>query len=554
MIDTPDAPEPRFPESAERRVAAAIAAQLDAWGIESGDVAITQGARGADLMIAEAALARGAEVEVLLPAPPAEFLGSSVELTNTDWAGRFRAVLSRSRVRIQADELGPVPEGNDKYTRNNTWSLDVAAATASAATGGTSLYVLAVQSRRGARRGGAADFVNQAKARGLAVTVVDPTRGFRYDQATSRQREDRADGPKRLLALDGGGMRGLITLQILRRVEEVLGNGDPAYRLSSTFDYIAGTSTGAIIAAALAVGHRVETVEELYRRLGPEVFRRRWFPGWYKSMYRSGEITDLLKEFFGAATTLGDPSIRTLLMAVTHRTDTDSLWALNNVSTARYNDSARPDSNLGLPLWQIIRGSSAAPVFFPPEEITIGDKPALFQDGGVTPFNNPALLLFEMATSPRYTLGWPTGPDRLLIVSVGTGSAPAVSRELQRRKINLFFHARTIIRVFMNGSSTENDRLCQVLGHTRHAPIIDREFNADSVQHVQPDQPLFSYIRYNAAIGTDDLAKVPDLAGLDAKRVAKLDAARPDDIDSLLRIGRQAAGQVQLVHFAGFLP
>jgi predicted acylesterase/phospholipase RssA len=337
-------------------------------------------------------------------------------------------------------------------------------------------------------------------------------------------------------------------------MEELLANRDPDYRLASTFDYIAGTSTGAIIAAALSLGHRVDEVEALYRRLGPRIFKKKWLPGWFRSLYKSGPITQELQKFFGVNTTLGDPRLRSLLMAVTHRTDTDSLWPLTNVSTARYNDATRADCNLALPLWQIVRGSTAAPVFFPPEEIPLGEKKALFQDGGVTPFNNPALLLVEMATSPRYTLGWSTGADRLLVVSVGTGSAPAVSRQLQRKNINLLFEAKTLIRVFMNGSSTENDRLCQVLGETRYAPFIDREFNAAAVAQLQSERPLFSYVRYNAPIGAVDLKAVPDLASLDPNRMAKLDAARLADIDGLIRVGRHARDQVRLTHFAGFLP
>ncbi|MEQ1730621.1 MAG: patatin-like phospholipase family protein, partial [Vicinamibacterales bacterium] len=87
-------------------------------------------------------------------------------------------------------------------------------------------------------------------------------------------------GPKRILALDGGGLRGVLTLGILRRVEALLRQrhgGDPAFRLCHYFDLIAGTSTGAIIAAGLANGMLVDEVIDHYTRLGREVFTRDWF-------------------------------------------------------------------------------------------------------------------------------------------------------------------------------------------------------------------------------------------------------------------------------------
>ena len=68
---------------------------------------------------------------------------------------------------------------------------------------------------------------------------------------------DPAVGPKRILALDGGGLRGVLTLGMLREIETTLRarhGGDPDFRLSDYFDLMAGTSTGAIIAAALSLG------------------------------------------------------------------------------------------------------------------------------------------------------------------------------------------------------------------------------------------------------------------------------------------------------------
>src|SRR4051794_20717660 len=86
------------------------------------------------------------------------------------------------------------------------------------------------------------------------------------------------DRPHRMLALDGGGIRGLITLGILEEIENKLrvkvGGGDPKFRLCDYFDYVAGTSTGAIIAAGLARGMSVADLLGFYKRAGKQMFEK----------------------------------------------------------------------------------------------------------------------------------------------------------------------------------------------------------------------------------------------------------------------------------------
>ena len=83
--------------------------------------------------------------------------------------------------------------------------------------------------------------------------------------------------PKRLLALDGGGIRGALTIEVLAGIEELLraelGAGDD-FVLADYFDYVGGTSTGAIIAACIAWGMPVATVRAFYRENAEEMFER----------------------------------------------------------------------------------------------------------------------------------------------------------------------------------------------------------------------------------------------------------------------------------------
>ena len=218
---------------------------------------------------------------------------------------------------------------------------------------------------------------------------------------------------KRILALDGGGVRGMFSLQVLARIEALLRerSGRPDLRLGEAFDLVAGTSTGAIIAAFLAWGKSVAEIEALYFESGPLMFRRQpWYRRW-KSKYRSDAIARMFQEHFrepgpqGAPALLGSSSLRTKLLVIMRNATTGSAWPVTNHPDALYNDRRRTDCNLNIPLWQLLRASTAAPAFFPPERIDYGAREFLFVDGGITPFNNPALIAVLTATLPQYRLG-----------------------------------------------------------------------------------------------------------------------------------------------------
>jgi patatin-like phospholipase/acyl hydrolase len=84
-------------------------------------------------------------------------------------------------------------------------------------------------------------------------------------------------GPRKLLALDGGGIHGLISLEILARIEELLRaelGRDDRFVLADYFDYIAGTSTWAIIAAGLSIGMKVAEVRAFYTDHAQRMFRK----------------------------------------------------------------------------------------------------------------------------------------------------------------------------------------------------------------------------------------------------------------------------------------
>lgn len=152
----------------------------------------------------------------------------------------------------------------------------------------------------------------------------------------------------------------------------------------------------------------------------------------WTAFYEKGPILNMLKETFGQGTDLDieNGKLKCLLLVVAMNRTTDSPWPISNNPFGKYNDKSRPDCNLKIKLYQLVRASTAAPAYFPPETLQWDpDDPAktfVFVDGGVTPYNNPAFLLYRMATQPAYNLKWETGEDNLLLVSIGTGTAPTV--------------------------------------------------------------------------------------------------------------------------------
>jgi patatin-like phospholipase/acyl hydrolase len=367
-----------------------------------------------------------------------------------------------------------------------------------------------------------------------------------------------APGPKRILALDGGGLRGILTLGILRQLEAILGErhaSAPSFRLCHYFDLIAGTSTGAIIAAALALGMSVEEVIGHYQQLGRDVFLKDWFRlGIIRARYDEAALVSNLKRVFGEHRTLGDEALQTGLLVMTKRLDTGSPWPLANNPKGRYfraTPPARWISNADYPLWQVVRASTAAPAYFNPETIAItaedGKTPVVgtFVDGGVSPFNNPSLQAFMYATLCGYRVNWKASADDLLLVSVGTGmSDPSQtpSRIAAQGAVRALFS-------LMDDCASLVETSMQWMSDSPTARVIDRELG-DCADDLLSGVPLLSYLRYNTFLTPEHVERLTP--GLAPEQVAKLGAMDdPDNMAALLRLG-EAVGreQVSPAHFA----
>ena len=169
MVDAPGRPRERFPPKEVPRVDEAVRKALDDWGVGPSTTLITGGARGADLLAAEAALKRGATVRLLLAFPPDEFEAKSVALPGTDWADRFRKVRGNADVEVEVVEH---PPGADPFEHTNTRIIEVARAIDP-----EPYAVIVWNGEEGDGPGGTRDFVAQLghSMDDPHVRVIDPT-------------------------------------------------------------------------------------------------------------------------------------------------------------------------------------------------------------------------------------------------------------------------------------------------------------------------------------------------------------------------------------------
>ncbi len=351
--------------------------------------------------------------------------------------------------------------------------------------------------------------------------------------------------PKRILALDGGGIRGIVSIGYLSRIESLLRErfNRPNLVLSDYFDLIGGTSTGSIIAAALAMGWSVEDIRHLYLNVGKKVFGKRSLQFWetkYSNEPLEAQLKDSLKD-----TALGSQHIRTGLCIVTKRADTGSTWPLHNHPNGRFFLH-----NRHIRLRDAIRASAAAPTYFEPEQLDVGfGEQAAFIDGGVSMANNPAWQLFMLATLDGYRFRWPTGENNLLLVSVGTGHWRPKSDLEEVLDEDIWDWAQQIPRMLMHDASVQNQMLLHMLSNSLTPASFGTEVG-DLTKDLITPKPLLSYLRYDTEISNAGLKQLginPNIVS-HIEKLRDLDAV--DEIVPLAEIGIRAANtQIQASHF-----
>jgi uncharacterized protein len=327
--------------------------------------------------------------------------------------------------------------------------------------------------------------------------------------------------------------------------------------LAQFFDFVAGTSTGAIIAACVSSGMTVSEIREFYLSSGKEMFDKAFLLKRFRAKYEDEKLAKKLQVVFGKETTLGSDTLQTVLMMVMRNATTDSPWPVSNNPFAKYNLRLRDDGNprdncnLDLPLWQLIRASTAAPVYFPPEVVKVGSQEFIFVDGGITMYNNPAFQAFLMATLEPYKMDWAVGEDQLLVVSIGTGASPLANADLAPGDMNLLYNAGSIPSALMSAALNEQDLLCRVFGRCLAGDLLDREVgDLKMAKGPLGTNKFFTYVRYNTELTSEGLTEL-GLVQIKPEQVQQLDSVKY--IGELQQVGRAVAKQVLREHFAKFV-
>lgn len=279
---------------------------------------------------------------------------------------------------------------------------------------------------------------------------------------------------RRILTLDGGGIRGLITALWLEGVDNALTQaGKPGIR--NRFDLCAGSSSGALIACGLAFGMTPRQIVALYheqhRRIFPGIARRLWSrtgrlysQGPSAPKYDARGLDQVLHEVFGR-TTLGELNPPVMV------TGYDTLSRSPIIFK-----SFKPEHR-DLPVWQVCRASASAPTYFPAFGMTVESKACSMIDGGVVANNPTALAIAEAMRRDQ-------GVDRcsdLVVLSVGSGARnrPISLREAQ--EWGALEWAVPIIDVLFDGSTDSVDYIARhLVGDGYFRMQTDLTIGADS--------------------------------------------------------------------------
>ena len=362
-----------------------------------------------------------------------------------------------------------------------------------------------------------------------------------------------ATRPMRLLSIDGGGLKGLIPAEALIAIESQLdaltGKSLP---LSDRFDLIGGTSTGAILAVGIALGLRAAELRDFYLKFGKDIFTKVFWPKRFWHSYPSRPLEQHLKKQFGESTTLGSDKLRTNIVIVSKNVTLGQTWFFTNNPKGKYFPNNRE-----LPLWKIVRASSAAPTYFPPKTISVPDdagQPQKYEfiDGGVSSYNNPSMQVFLEATDPTYHFGWPTGTDELLLLSLGTGFNALTVPVGKAECYNLLDWARYAITELMDDANLQQNVLMHLIGKPPSGKnsIPRAEMNAaratggpadDALDFVTPgsgEDKALTYQRITVSFTRERLQGL-GLGDIDPAKVGEMDAV--DQIPNFQRIGQAVA-------------
>jgi len=258
----------------------------------------------------------------------------------------------------------------------------------------------------------------------------------------------------KVLAIDGGGIRGIIPATILSEIEQRTNT-----RIAHLFDLIAGTSTGGILALGLVKPdgsgepqYSAADLGGLYEKEGKRIFDRSL---WHQVValgnladekYEVTGLEGVLQNYFGEAR-LKDAVTETLVTS--YELESRQPWFF-----ARH--KAQKDPAYDFPMRFVARATSAAPTYFSPEELSTSEQHGGLVDGGVYA-NNPALCAYVEAKDLH------PDHDEILVVSMGTGQHTRPIQYEEAKDWGLAMWAKPILDVVFDGVSDTVDHQMKIL-------------------------------------------------------------------------------------------
>lgn len=286
----------------------------------------------------------------------------------------------------------------------------------------------------------------------------------------------------RILSLDGGGIRGLVTAILLQRLDRLV----PGWRKS--INLVAGTSTGGILALGLAHGLTPTALRALYEKRGAKIFDDSWLDDLRDlgqiagAQYDNDNLAQELIRAFGRTTRLSELKLSVLIPSfdLDKHDGKGRSW-----SPKLFHNFPGTDSDANELVYKVALYTSAAPTYFPSVDGYI--------DGGVYA-NNPSMCALVQARDRR-SLADPPAWDDIRLLSLGTGTAQTYI-EGQALDWGYAQWVKPLINVLMDGVSGIADFQCrQLLGdhYCRLAPVFPRGkvFGLDDVERI-PELATFA--------------------------------------------------------------
>jgi len=301
------------------------------------------------------------------------------------------------------------------------------------------------------------------------------------------------------IAIDGGGIRGVVVTRALAMLEDYLGQN-----VHDIFRLVAGTSTGSIISAGIGAGISARQMHELYSELGDMAFNKSWrYYLWPLTRYRYPyePLKDLFKQYVGELT-MGD------FWASDLPTDVVITAFDLQENRTRFIKSWK-EAYKNWPVIKAVLASSSVPTYFPVVE-------GRYVDGGVGSYANPCYLA---AYELKYVLGW--DPSETTLISLGTGRSPHTFKSGEASGYWAWEWIEPVLGAFQHSADDQQVHLVD----TFFQDLDFRRFQVDLQQPIAMDDPkkIPRLTVYGEELGRKILNDVTDRAqGVHPKQPANM--------------------------------